>query len=66
MFDGWNIVKGNFDLICLMMMSHEEKTKYDQSRVRAQLQEYIDCINDVGAKTRLLSAKIGRNSRAEV
>jgi hypothetical protein len=65
MFEGWNTIKGNFDLIWIMMRTHEERAKGDQTGVRAHLQEYIDYINHVGAKARLLSTKIGRNPRAE-
>jgi hypothetical protein len=65
MFDGWDMIKENFELIWLTMMAHEEKTKNDQSGIRAQLQESIDYLNGIGAKARLLSAKIGRYPKAE-
>jgi hypothetical protein len=41
------------------------KAKGKRSGIRAQLQERIVFLNDAGAKTRLLNAKIGQNSRAK-
>jgi hypothetical protein len=65
MFEGWDTIKDNFELMWSTMMSQEEKTKNDQISITAQLQEAIDYLNDIGAKARLLSAKIGRNPKAE-
>jgi hypothetical protein len=65
MFDGWDMIKGNFDLIWSTMMTQEERAKSEQSRIRAQLQESIDYLNDIGAKARLLSAKLGCNPKSE-
>jgi hypothetical protein len=65
MFEGWDTIKDNFELMWSTMMSQEEKTKNDQISIKAQLQEAIDYLNDIGAKARLLSAKIGRNPKAE-
>jgi hypothetical protein len=42
-----------------------EQFKGELSGLRAQLQESIDYLNDVGAKARLLSAKLGRNPKAD-
>jgi hypothetical protein len=43
------------------MMTHNEKVKGEQAGMRAQLQEAIVYLNNIGAKARLLSAKIGQN-----
>jgi hypothetical protein len=65
MFQGWDVIKENFELIWSTMMNQDEKNKDDQSGTKAQLQEAIDYVNDIGAKARLLSAKLGRNPKAE-
>jgi hypothetical protein len=50
MFDSWDMIKKNFELIWSTMMAHKEKTKNDQSGICAQLQESINYLNDIGQK----------------
>jgi hypothetical protein len=65
MFEGWDVIKDNFILIWSRISTDDEQAKGEMSGLRAQLQESIDYLNDIGAKARLLSAKIGRNPKAE-
>jgi hypothetical protein len=61
MFVGWKVISSNF-----LALSHWTADKdVDAGVVRAQLQNLSTYMNDVGVKTRLLSAKIGHNPRAE-
>jgi hypothetical protein len=65
MFEGWEVIKDNFVLIWTRITMDDEQSKGELSGLRAQLQESIDYLNDIGAKARLLSAKIGRNPKAD-
>jgi hypothetical protein len=60
MFIGWQVLTRNFSALNLWTKDQEEEA----SGVRTHLQELVTYLNDVGAKTRLLSAKIGQNPRA--
>jgi hypothetical protein len=66
MFVSWEIIRKNFHALShSMRMVQEERVKGERSGIRAQLQELVTFLNDVGAKTRLLSANIGQYPRAE-
>jgi hypothetical protein len=47
------------------MMTLEERAKGERLGIRAQLTEFVVYLNDVGAKSRLLSAKLGTNPKAD-
>jgi hypothetical protein len=55
----------NFDLVWSRFSTYDEQSKGDLAGIRAQLQEFIDYMNDIGAKLRLFSAKISRNPIAD-
>jgi hypothetical protein len=64
MFEGWDVIKENFEVIWAKLTTEGDQSQAGIASVKAQLQEAIDYLNDIGAKARLLSAKIGRNPRA--
>jgi hypothetical protein len=66
MIEGWELIKQNFDLLWATLQAQDKKGKHDQAGLRAQLQESMDDMNDVGVKACLLSAKLGRNPKAEL
>jgi hypothetical protein len=65
MFEGWEVIKDNFVLIWTRITTDDEQSNGELFGLQAQLQESIDYLNDIGAKARLLSAKIGRNPKAD-
>jgi hypothetical protein len=56
---GWDVITSNF----LTLGRWTQDQNVTTSRVQIQLKELVSHMNDVGAKTRLLSAKIGQNPR---
>jgi hypothetical protein len=64
-FEGWDVIKENLDVIWSKVATQDDQAKGDMAGIRAQLQEAIYYLNDIGAKSRLLSAKLGRNPQAE-
>jgi hypothetical protein len=65
MVEGWERIKSNFEVLWNTVKAYEDKGRNDESGMRSQIQEAMNYINDVGAKARLLSAKIGRNPRTD-
>jgi hypothetical protein len=65
-FEGWDQIKHNFEVIWSKVTAHEERVKGDHVAIRDQLSESMNYLNDIGAKARLLSAKLGRNPKAIV
>ena len=58
---GWKVISSDF--LALGRWTNDKDV--DEGVVRTQLKNLSDCMNDIGAKTRLLSAKIGQNPRAK-
>jgi hypothetical protein len=64
MFRGWEAIKNNFQVVGDTLISQEERFAIDRFEPITAMQELGVYVNDIGAKSRLLSAKIGRNPRA--
>jgi hypothetical protein len=65
MFAGWEVIKKNFESLSKTMLARESRSQGDRAEARVQLREFETYLNDIGAKTRLLSAKIGHNPRGD-
>ena len=61
MLDGWKVISSNF----LALNDWTNDKDVDTAVVCGQLEKLTDYMNEVGAKTRLLHAKIGHNPRAD-
>ena len=61
MLEGWKVISSNF----LALNSWTNDKEVDTGVVCAQLEKLTDYMNEVGAKTQLLHAKIGGNPRAD-
>jgi hypothetical protein len=64
MFRGWEVIKNNFQVVGDTLTSQEERSATDRFESMTAIQEFGVYVNDIGAKSRLPSAKIGRNPRA--
>jgi hypothetical protein len=64
MFRGWEVIKNNFQVLGDTLLSQEERSATERFDSRAVMQVFGTYLNDIGAKSRLLSAKIGQNPRA--
>ncbi len=60
-FESWSDVRTNFQILSHSLGTMSDRTKGDRVGVRMQLQEFELYLNDLGTKSRLLSAKIGEN-----
>jgi hypothetical protein len=65
MFAGWESIKKNFEALGQAMLASDDRTQEDRVEIRSQLHELETYLNDIGSKTRLLSAKIGQNPRQD-
>jgi hypothetical protein len=63
MFRGWEVIKNNFQVLGDTLLSQEEHSATKRFESRAVMQKFGTYLNDIGAKSRLLSAKIGQNPR---
>jgi hypothetical protein len=63
MFRNWETIKNNFQVIGDALTFQDDQRNTERMESFGAMQDFGVYLNDIGAKTRLLSAKIGQNPR---